>query len=383
MASGRPKVCVIGAGIIGSWAAVHLAEAGVETVLLEQFPLPHTRGSSHGASRGFRFLGDETMDRLDYSLECWRALEARAGQTLFLRTGMLNLGPPGDPWLAKHMAAVRAAGKDCDWLDAEAIRSRFPQLSYPPEWGAAWDPGGGLLFAHRCLAATQERFRSLGGRLLNACATAIGSGSGRAAIQVRHAGGSGEETIKCDRAVVCAGPWTARLLPELAGALETLAIPVTYWRDRTGQCEASRGFPMIYNARLTGIYCLPACEYPGLLKVLYHGGPPADPDERDRPDRGPWVAKVAAYVAEHLPTLDHRSPAIQETCMYTVTPDSEPVIDRLPHGVVAGCGFSGSGFKHSPASGRMLAMLALGRESELPAGYQLGKFSASRSSLQA
>ena len=74
---------------------------------------------------------------------------------------------------------------------------------------------------------------------------------------------------------------------------------------------------------------------------------------------------------EHLPLLDHRQPAIQETCMYTMTPDGEPVIDRLPDVIIAGCGFSGSGFKHSPASGRMLAMLALGREEELPAGTKV------------
>jgi len=37
-------VSVIGAGIIGSWTALHLAEAGISTTLIEQFPLPHARG---------------------------------------------------------------------------------------------------------------------------------------------------------------------------------------------------------------------------------------------------------------------------------------------------------------------------------------------------
>jgi glycine/D-amino acid oxidase-like deaminating enzyme len=41
------SVCVIGGGIIGSWTALHLAEAGVHTTLIEQFPLPHTRGSAN------------------------------------------------------------------------------------------------------------------------------------------------------------------------------------------------------------------------------------------------------------------------------------------------------------------------------------------------
>lgn len=86
------NVAVIGAGIIGSWTALHLAETGVRTTLIEQFPLPHTRGSSHGQSRAFRLLGELELDRLDYSLDRWRALEKLTGETLFIKTGLLNFG---------------------------------------------------------------------------------------------------------------------------------------------------------------------------------------------------------------------------------------------------------------------------------------------------
>ena len=83
---------------------------------------------------------------------------------------------------------------------------------------------------------------------------------------------------------------------------------------------------------------------------------------------------------EHLPGLDHRTPAILEKCLYTCTPDSQPIIDRVTSipGLVIGCGFSGSGFKHSPASGWMLALLALGREREIPDSFQLAKYQLGR-----
>ncbi len=86
------RVCVIGGGIIGSWAALHLAEAGAQTTLVEQFPLPHTRGSSHGLSRAFRFLGEHELGRLDYSLARWLELEKVLGQAVFIKTGLLNFG---------------------------------------------------------------------------------------------------------------------------------------------------------------------------------------------------------------------------------------------------------------------------------------------------
>jgi len=84
----KPSVAVVGGGIIGSWAALHLAEAGADTTLIEQFPLPHTRGSSHGLSRAFRFLGELELDRLDYSLSRWQELERATDETLFVRTGL-------------------------------------------------------------------------------------------------------------------------------------------------------------------------------------------------------------------------------------------------------------------------------------------------------
>ena len=105
--SSSARVCVIGGGIIGSWTALHLAEAGAQTTLIEQFPLPHTRGSSHGLSRAFRFLGELEMGRLDYSLTRWLALQKAIGETLFIKTGLLNFGPPGDPELARYMNVLK------------------------------------------------------------------------------------------------------------------------------------------------------------------------------------------------------------------------------------------------------------------------------------
>ncbi len=368
-------VCVIGGGIIGSWAALHLAEAGVRTTLIEQFPMPHTRGSSHGLSRAFRLLGELELDRLDYSLERWQALETVTGETLFIKTGLLNFGPPGDPDLEKYMTVLREGGRPFEWLESDTIASRFPMLAYPSEWGAAWDPNGGILIAHRCLNAVQSRFLTLGGRIITGRVESVHSQPGTGVrIEVGTATTDTTEVLSFDRTVVCAGPWTAGLLPQLAGLLSSLLTPVTYWRDPSGSCSVSNGLPILFNARLTGIYGLPSCEYPGLVKMLYHGGPETDPDARDLVSFKPYVKKVRRYVREHLPLLDHRKPAILETCMYTMSPDSNPIIDRIADNLVIGCGFSGSGFKHSPATGRMLAALALGQDKTIPEGFRADRY---------
>ena len=84
-------------------------------------------------------------------------------------------------------------------------------------------------------------------------------------------------------------------------------------------------------------------------------------------------------IVEHVITIHHLT--IICRCMYTLTPDRQPVMDWVLPNVLVGCGYSGSGFKHAPASGAMLASLALKRETELPAGlrqllpkYKLARF---------
>jgi len=368
-------VSIIGGGVIGSWTALHLAEAGVRTTLFEQFPLPHTRGSSHGLSRAFRLLGEPELARLDYSLARWQALEKANGETLFVKTGLLNFGPPGDPDLEKHMAVLRDAGRPFEWLESETLAARFPMLKYSKECGAAWDPNGGILIAHRCLNAVQSKFLALGGRIVTGQVESVKSQAGAGVqIEVRFNTTGKIETLSFDRTVVCAGPWTAKLVPQLSGLLRSLLTPVTYWRDPTGSYSASTGFPILFNARLTGVYGLPSCEYHGLVKMLFHGGPETDPDTRDLASFKPYVKKVKRYVRDHLPLLDHQKPAILETCMYTMTPDNYPILDRLADNLVVGCGFSGSGFKHSPATGRMLAALALEQEDTVPEGFRADRY---------
>jgi sarcosine oxidase/L-pipecolate oxidase len=373
------SVCVVGGGIIGSWAALHLAEAGVNTTLVEQFPLPHTRGSSHGLSRAFRFLGELELDRLDYSLSRWRELEKASGETLFVKTGLLNFGQPGDPDLETFMAVLRRSERPVEWLDHETIAARFPMLSYPEEWGAAWDPNGGLLVAHQCLNSVQSQLRACGGRIVTSRVESLEPDT-YAGIRmgVRPNATGSTEKLSFDRVIVCAGPWTARLLPQLKGHLRSLLTPVTYWSDSSGRYSAASGLPILFNARLTGIYGLPSYEYPGLVKMLYHGGPESDPETRDLASAEEYVEKVADYVRDHLPLLDHRQPAIRESCMYTMTPDSNPIIDRLAENLVVGCGFSGSGFKHAPATGRMLAALALDQDEAIPKGFRADRYIVSR-----
>ena len=91
------------------------------------------------------------------------------------------------------------------------------------------------------------------------------------------------------------------------------------------------------------------------------------------------IKYVASYVRDHLPGLQSDMPSIVEKCHYTITPDSQPIMDRIGPRVVVGCGYSGSGFKHSPASGKILAHLAMDLPTaELPKGFTVEAYKLAR-----
>ena len=88
------------------------------------------------------------------------------------------------------------------------------------------------------------------------------------------------------------------------------------------------------------------------------------------------IVHIGAQVADRLPVFDTAGVASSWTGVYDVTPDWNPVLGRMPEvpGLVVGYGFSGHGFKLSPAVGRVLAQQAL----RLPTDVSLAPYALER-----
>lgn len=360
-------VIVVGAGIEGSATAYYLAKQGKTTLLLEQFPLPHSRGSSHGQSRITRKAygkDDFYTNMMKDSYRLVDQLEQECGEKLFKNCGCLIIGPKGkNPFLIDTKAALVRHNVSHETFGVETAKKIYPGLSYPSNYEFLLDKSGGLLMADKMLKAFQNQFVRYGGLIRD----------GEPMIEV-HPGDI--VTVKTStgthqgRSVVLAlGPWASKFLPKLGLSLPLRPIRVNacYWKVKQVGQFSSSSFPCFIDCRFGqadghDIYGLPSEEYPGLVKVALHEGVDIDPDERDKGDNS-WIIKtVADYVDTYIPGLES-TPSVIETCIYTNTPDSNFILDAHPawKNIIIGAGFSGHGFKLSPVVGQILGQLALGK----------------------
>jgi sarcosine oxidase len=356
----RVDVAVVGAGVIGSATARVLAARGVSAVLLEQFDPGHARGSSHGATRIFRLAyPDAGYVRMALAAQrSWVRLQADAGEVLLVRTGGLDAGPGA----AGCAAALAGCGVAHAWLEAGELRARFPGVAAAPGERMLFQPDAGVCLAGRAVAALQ-RLAARGGVPLRARTTVAGVEPREDHVVLRTSGGD----LTARVAVLAAGPWLGRLLPEAGGAPARLTATLQRVRYFTPRDPAHRWPTLIdWSPAGAGWYAVPAAGGAPGVKVASHlAGPAVSPDD------GPFAAvspaaeqEAAAYVRQRLPGLGPAGLA-PETCLYTMTADEDFVLDRLGP-VVVGGGCSGHAFKFGPLLGEMLADLAAGTEPAVP-----------------
>ena len=74
------------------------------------------------------------------------------------------------------------------------------------------------------------------------------------------------------------------------------------------------------------------------------------------------LAHVAEFATHRHPALEHAKFGKRAYAgLYDVSPDDHAILGRAPgiEGLYLACGFSGHGFQHSPATGRLMAELLL------------------------
>ncbi|KHN72875.1 Putative sarcosine oxidase, partial [Toxocara canis] len=159
-------VIVVGSGIVGSCTAYHLAKYKKRTLLIEQFRLCHSKGSSHGASRIIRHAHDSPiyLPLVIDAYKQWKLLQETTQKTIMTQCGLLWIGCREET--KKRSEILKKFSIDHEILIGNEIRKKFPHLVYDSnDWWALYEKSGGVLHAENCLQAVQERYKELGGEI--------------------------------------------------------------------------------------------------------------------------------------------------------------------------------------------------------------------------
>jgi sarcosine oxidase len=358
---------VVGAGLLGLAAGRALAGCGRDVVVLEQAEIGHAGAGSQGTCRIFRLGYDDPgyVAMARQARELWRELEDAAGQPILRPAPHLTFGA-GLPAVQDGM---RRAGAPAELLTEREAAARFPGIV---------TGGPALLEPESCVIAADKALRAL----------AATGAPVRAGVRVTAVEDDGRQvTLRTDdgaaltarQVIVCAGPWTARLL-----APAGLTVPSAPTLEQVGYLapaagDAPKEMPIFICHSAPTPYGLPVPDS-RLYKIgLHQSGPAADPDNQDRGQDATMAGRLAGLAARHVPGFAPQ-PSLAERCIYDNTPDEDFILDRVGR-VVIGSGTSGHGFKFGPLLGGWLASLAMGEPATgWPAKrFGLGRFSPGNS----
>ncbi len=356
---------ILGLGAMGSAVGYHLARRGRSVLGLERFTSPHTLGSSHGQSRIIRlayFEDPAYVPLLRRAYELWFALQNEASEPVITITGGIMLGAGESDLVSGAARSAREHNLAHEILDAAAIRRRFPQFHVSDDTVGLYEEVGGIVHPEAAIAAHLRGAAAAGAELhFDEPVISWEAAPSGDAVRVTTARGSYE----AERLVIAAGAYAPALLHDLNLPL-TVQRNVLYWFRPTATPELfAPGRCPIYIWQPgdgSSVYGFPALEgAPAGVKVAFHNhGPLTTPETIDRQVHEHEVAAMRRWLALHMPALAAGELTATATCMYTLTPDEDFILDAHPaHPQVLICSpCSGHGFKFASVVGEIMADLA-------------------------
>ncbi|MFX1676129.1 N-methyl-L-tryptophan oxidase [Paraburkholderia sp. A2WS-5] len=349
---------IIGAGSMGMAAGYYLAKAGNRVLMLDAGDPPHDIGSHHGSTRLIRHAYGEGAAYVPLALraqQLWTELELETATPFFVRTGVANIGLPGDHFLDEVRQSAIRYGLTLETLDGAEARNRWPAWRLSEEHIVHFEPDAGVLYCERALSAYRT-LASMHGAALRTNVTVSGI-EWRAPDSVDVVTREGER-YSAQALIVCAGKWTRTLLAPLGMALPVTRVRKSFaWFEPAPDFGPDR-FPGFAVTSATGqFYGFPDLGGEGLKLGRHDGGQHIAADAELTPfgSEPTDLGDLRAFLQQFLPGAGALRTG--RICEYDVTPDEHFIIDTVPAcpNVLVATGFSGHGFKFASAIGEALA----------------------------
>lgn len=248
-------------------------------------------------------------------------------------------------------------GGQRELLDETVLRERFPGFNLREGMVATYEGEAGFLRPEVGIAAHLEVAEQHGATIRRRETVTGWRADGRGVEVITSIG-----TYRAERLVLAAGPWSSELLGDLGLPLQVVRVVNAYFRpSRPRIWAAEHGAPDFMLAVAEGwFYGIPSIGDLGLKIGRHDRGEPTTARTIRREVDDAEIDELRAALDLYMPGASG-SVTQAITCMYTMTPDEDYIVEahrEFPQ-VVYGCGCSGTSYKFSGVIGEMLADLAL------------------------
>lgn len=353
------ELIVLGQGGIGSAATYWAARRGVSVLGIEQFELGHRNGGSEDHSRIIRlsYHTPEYVNLAKAAYGAWEQLTADSGTEVVLKTGGLDLAPDDAAiGLESYRTAMTDADVQFEELDADEVMRRWPQWQITDDVTALYQPESGIAMASIANEAHRKMSVTHGARILDdTMVTEIEESGGEVTVATT----SGSFTTA--RLVIAAGAWSNRSLRHLGVEfpLEVTQEQVVYLTPQDRDEFDPARFPIWIWMDVPSFYGFGVFGEPAVKIAWDRCETVTTTDDRSHvPDESVTVA-IREFARAHLPTSDN-GVHLARTCLYTLTPDRDFVVDRVPGTENIFCAIgAGHAFKFASLLGQILVDLAI------------------------
>jgi sarcosine oxidase, subunit beta len=345
-------ILIVGGGIIGLSIGYHLARRGARGIVVLERAGQVGTGSTAKATGGIRhqFSTEVNVRLTQLSLPAFERFEEEMGEPVdFVQHGYLFVTTRADrvDAMRSGLRLQQRLGVPSRWVTPAEAALLFPDLRVDDLAGGTFCPLDGSANPYGAVRGYLRRCRDLGVRVLTDQEVIAIEVTGGRVRGVRTASSAYAAPI----VVNAAGPY-AQDVAAMAG----LEIPVYPYRRQvfvmTPISGLRRGAPLTVDLD-TGWYLH---QDPG--GALYMGGT----DKDSRPGRAEVVDwdgfdAVARAALHRVPRTVEARVARAYAGIRSLTPDFHAILGPVPGvaGFYCANGFSGHGFMHAPAVGRLLA----------------------------
>ncbi|MFF1354947.1 NAD(P)/FAD-dependent oxidoreductase [Streptomyces sp. NPDC058297] len=335
----RAAAVVIGGGVIGTSAAYHLAEAGVDTVLLERGGLGGGASAHTAGMVRTYFPGNpDTGRRAVRSLNAYQDFARHTGVSLGLkRLGFMALFTE-EQQITDFEAgrrAQRAAGVEVDLISAREAAELNPLIDERAVLAAAWSPEAYHVDGLDIVRGYAAAARNHGARLFTHTPVTR--------IDDDNTVHTPQGSIKADSIVCTAGPWSGEV-----AALASVDLPLT---------------PHAMEMLFTDIPPSPHREMPMTMhaasglrirswkdRILLAMGAPKAGEAREA-----WLGRIAGHLGTLFPELDGIGVHRAWSGDFDASPHNTAFIGEHPtRRFLYAAGFTGAGLCQAPAAGEKL-----------------------------